>query len=1132
MINRAALACLIAAGAAFDAAADVHLKPLDTDQLLQKDFLQAKEQVPRYAIPHKIKGHFVSGIDQSGGAWTQLPDGMWRWETSVHAQGASSVDVGFTRFWLPHGASLELMDAGGEHIWRRYLDDSNLKGEVWTPVFRGSRLRVRLNVPDGLRDSVRLELGQVNYGYRFFNEAAVAKAAQCNVDVVCPAGDPVRDQIRSVAVITNGGSGGFCSGSLINNVRGDGTPYFLTAEHCSVNGNSANFYFNYESDVCRTGNESGTALPLLGDVVAGAEVVAENPESDFTLLLLDEVPPAEFGVYFSGWDRRDLSPTMATGIHHPAGDEKRLAIEMDAVVDSAIPVSFGRPSFGPNTYWEVLEWDTGITEQGSSGSPLYNQNNRIVGQLGGGALFNCPGAEEGSDIYGKLSASFDLGSTPESSLETWLDPDGTAVQTLNGTNGCEPPAVSVFGPESAVEAGEGVEISSVVTSDLGPFVFAWDLDSDGVTDATTQNVSVRYPSAGAQNVRLAVTDSTGCVGTTGLGIVVDAPQLDVVSVAKPTEICGDGDATVEPGESWSYQLSASNRGDTAFVDGILGFRQGESASLPTDAFGYSTVSSASPIACAYQPVSLTDAATVLVPVDGDGDLSSDDGGAIVELGGSGFSLYGVQSDQVRVSTNGYIAMDPSQDDGTDFSNVCPYPRQPSQGGGARIAAFHDDLVLNGEMAHEYFSQCPRPADNGNPNQGCNVIQWQNVSFFNDSSRIFSMQTVLYEESLQIAHTYLEGENLNGAGASVSLQNADFSEGLNFSCNEPRVAPQSAVCFFHPNSPAPSDASDQVVLDQSALAVDLLAAGATADVDLTLRFPSTMECGSTFTVDYLGSATQASFAPGVNAVLSDTLGGDDCQVSTASCDLAAQQLTPKEGFWLNPLRPGNGMDLHLRQGLYGTWYTARPDRSPVWYYLQTLSGQQYTGNQISAEILEFRGPVGDPANPVSFETVGNVVFSFDSADRALMTWQLDDHAFGEYVSFFDLNENAVVDPDITDQWFNEDQSGWGLGIHRQGGDEFAAAYIYDTDDRPVWAVVLDSEALAAGQSTPLGVFESQCPGCAWLPPVFQTVGTMDIGYIDADSAELNFSLISDAPGPQILWERVSLPLKSIESVIGQ
>ena len=41
------------------------------------------------------------------------------------------------------------------------------------------------------------------------------------------------DPIRSVAIITVQGNG-ICTGQPINNCSNDGTPYFLTANHCSA----------------------------------------------------------------------------------------------------------------------------------------------------------------------------------------------------------------------------------------------------------------------------------------------------------------------------------------------------------------------------------------------------------------------------------------------------------------------------------------------------------------------------------------------------------------------------------------------------------------------------------------------------------------------------------------------------------------------------------------------------------------------------------------------------------------------------------------------------------------------------------------------------------------------------------
>lgn len=76
-------------------------------------------------------------------------------------------------------------------------------------------------------------------------------------------------------------------------------------------------------------------------------------------------------------------------------------------------------------------WDIGVTEGGSSGSPLFDQNGLIVGQLAGGSAA-CAGTNDngGFDVYGRFDKSWDFGSSPTNSLKPWLDPDGDAGDTL------------------------------------------------------------------------------------------------------------------------------------------------------------------------------------------------------------------------------------------------------------------------------------------------------------------------------------------------------------------------------------------------------------------------------------------------------------------------------------------------------------------------------------------------------------------------------------------------------------------------------------------------------------------------------------------------------------------------------
>ncbi|NRA11953.1 MAG: T9SS type A sorting domain-containing protein, partial [Crocinitomicaceae bacterium] len=62
--------------------------------------------------------------------------------------------------------------------------------------------------------------------------------------------------------------------------------------------------------------------------------------------------------------------------------------------------------------WWIGDWEFGTTQAGSSGSPLFDQNHRIVGQLFGG-LAGCAGTDPNSlyDYFGRLGVSWGLGAS-------------------------------------------------------------------------------------------------------------------------------------------------------------------------------------------------------------------------------------------------------------------------------------------------------------------------------------------------------------------------------------------------------------------------------------------------------------------------------------------------------------------------------------------------------------------------------------------------------------------------------------------------------------------------------------------------------------------------------------------------
>ena len=446
------------------AATQFNLKPsgdvavrqmMDLDyQLIHEEDLLAKElgEAPRYAIPHE-----VLLTPQTDGTWETVQDadgGVRRiWRLRLSCENAVSMNLGFTQYWLPKSATLFVYSGDMASIIRPFTADDNADhGQLWTPPVPGNEIVVELTVDKAMERQVRLAVGSINAGYRRFMDiakevAAADKSGSCNVDVICSQGDAWRNEIPAVGVISTGGSR-FCSGSMINNVRQDLTPYFLTAYHCGVTASNAAslvVYWNYENSTCRTpgSTSSGsTGNGSLAQFITGSTFRAASSASDFTLVQLSSQPSQAWKISYAGFDARNVETTSSVGIHHPNVEEKRISFDNNPSTTTSYSSS---TSPGDGTHIRIGNWEVGTTEGGSSGSPLFNQNHQIVGQLHGGTA-SCTSVT--NDFYGRLSVSWNGGGTAATGLKTWLDPDntGTLVVNTRTTGGL---AVS---PSSAVTA--------------------------------------------------------------------------------------------------------------------------------------------------------------------------------------------------------------------------------------------------------------------------------------------------------------------------------------------------------------------------------------------------------------------------------------------------------------------------------------------------------------------------------------------------------------------------------------------------------------------------------------------------------------------------------------------------------
>lgn len=358
---------------------------------------------------------------ENAGAWQQLPNGDRVWQMMLKAPGASSINLTFSKYWLPMGADLFLI--GGQNQIGALTNFNNQNDEkLGTGLIWGDWVLLEYFEPASVRGLGKLEIGKATHGYRNpFSTLGWGESDFCEMNVNCPLGQPWQMDKRSIGRIIDNGD--VCTGALVNNALQDGKPYFLTANHCySASSTTWVFSFNWEAPSCITPT---TPIPE-NQTVSGSTLRARAAPSDFCLLELNNKPPASYNVYYAGWTALDQPSTNSTVIHHPAGDIKKISFDTDLAVSSGYGVS----APNDNSHWRIVNYEFGTTtEGGSSGSPMFDQNHRIVGQLHGGPA-NCTNGS--SDFYGKFSMSWNNGTTPATRLRDWLDPLNTGTLVLNG----------------------------------------------------------------------------------------------------------------------------------------------------------------------------------------------------------------------------------------------------------------------------------------------------------------------------------------------------------------------------------------------------------------------------------------------------------------------------------------------------------------------------------------------------------------------------------------------------------------------------------------------------------------------------------------------------------------------------
>lgn len=485
------------------------VNPPDMQAIAAEDAQNEKAETP-YRIAVNLPVFYTT---QNSGTWESLPNGGRIWRLKINCQQAKALTIYYQNFYLPEGGKLFLYSEDKKQLIGAFTNKNNpANGYFATELIKGESLTFEYVEPANSNSYPGIEINEIAYVYRGvnFDQKDTENSGACEVNVKCPESENWQEKKKGVAriLIKKNGSSYWCSGSLVNNTRNDATAYLLTADHCGENVSISDlyqwiFYFNLETESCES-------VILVSDVktLTGATKVASGGNgvggSDFYLVLLNDEIPSGYDLYFNGWSLSEQPSSNGVCIHHPGGDSKKISTYTEPLVATTY-----WKSGSTNTHWEVGWTETqsghGVTEGGSSGSPLFDANGRIVGTLTGGES-SCLNLS-GKDYYGMFSYHWTSnGTTAADQLKPWLDPDNTGVSVLDGISSNPNTIYADFTMDAdTIPVGGSILFTNTSTGSI--LNYNWSFEGGNPQNSTEKNpTAVSFETIGLFTINLTVSN--------------------------------------------------------------------------------------------------------------------------------------------------------------------------------------------------------------------------------------------------------------------------------------------------------------------------------------------------------------------------------------------------------------------------------------------------------------------------------------------------------------------------------------------------------------------------------------------------------------------------------------------------
>jgi len=416
------------------------------------------------------------------GEFHYTDDGTVIWKAKFTIPDALAIGMYFDNFVLPKGVSMYATNANGKQILGAYTIENNSQEDTKfaTEPIQGSTVNIELNInPSVDFNNIHFSMNQaavyftsISYLAKYVTGDILidqdryrleGSSSTCMIEAKCAPDKYTTSLNASLQTLYVAGGGlSMCSASMINNTGNSSSTckqYVLTASHCQSNrlgtGDTTNtafsqtlFRYNFQKTTCTS------TFPAEVSTLSGANFRARSPYDnsktinelggDFLLLELRTRVPEAWGAVLGGWDINDQfnylpsTGSRYTGFHHPAGDIKKTSWTRDLRRDN----SYFSQQFAADV-------SQGGIARGSSGSSLFNDDNKIIGiaSTAGNDDPTCGGGFTNSlypDFllyinYYRISHAWEFHTAPSRQLKVWLDPANTGKTIMaSATNNCVP----------------------------------------------------------------------------------------------------------------------------------------------------------------------------------------------------------------------------------------------------------------------------------------------------------------------------------------------------------------------------------------------------------------------------------------------------------------------------------------------------------------------------------------------------------------------------------------------------------------------------------------------------------------------------------------------------------------------